>query len=100
MFDGTSYDWVGKNMFAYRTCMYSVYYFSSLTAYCYLHVYWYISSLYSNYSFPPPTMADEEQSVDDIRNKEKQVSSTQVYLNKYDLNICSHLESYWSKLEW
>lgn len=39
MFDGTSYDWVGKNMFAYRTCMYSVYYFSSLTAYCYLHVY-------------------------------------------------------------
>lgn len=58
-----------------------------------------ISSLYSNYSFPPPTMADEEQSVDDIRNKEKQVSSTQVYLNKYDFNICSHLESYWSKLE-
>lgn len=57
------------------------------------------SSLYSNYSFPPPTMADEEQSVDDIRNKEKQVSSTQVYLNKYDFNICSHVESYWSKLE-
>lgn len=45
-------------------------------------------------------MADEEQSVDDIRNKEKQVSSIQVYLNKYDFNIRSHVESYSSKLEW
>lgn len=81
MFDGTSYDWVGETIYAYRKCMkLQVFLFHD----CMLLLIYFlfdISSLYRNYSFPPPTMADDEQSVDDIRNKEKQVGTTQIYLN-------------------
>lgn len=41
-------------------------------------------------------MADDEQSVDDIRNKEKQVSTTQIFL----LVQVKCLHTYMAKLEW
>ncbi|XP_022317209.2 integrator complex subunit 1-like [Crassostrea virginica] len=48
-----------------------------------------------NYSFPPPTMADEEQTVDDIRNKEKQFAQQE---RQQILEFESHLAAATSKV--
>lgn len=48
-----------------------------------------------NYSFPPPTMADDEQSVDDIRNKEKQFTQQE---RQQILEFETHLAAATSKV--
>lgn len=45
-------------------------------------------------------MADDEQSVDDIRNKEKQVSTTQIFLLVHVKCLHTYMESSLAKLEW